>query len=226
MADKVSLLAALQNADSFFPGGATAFSWGLEALHADGHVRSPADVERFLTGQIERRWTSSDRVFLIAAHRAGGDLARVAEIDRRLAAMILPRELREGTIRTGGALLEVHRRLGTPGAEAYRRLIGAGEAHGCLAVVQGLLWSAIGLDADQAAAMSAHALCVGVVGAALRLGIIGHIEAQRIVSAVRPLAAAGVAAPETKVEQAHAFAPSADIAAMRHETQGIRLFAN
>ncbi|EGH21042.1 urease accessory protein UreF, partial [Pseudomonas amygdali pv. mori str. 301020] len=33
-----SLLLALQQADSFFPGGAVAWSWGLETLLADGYL--------------------------------------------------------------------------------------------------------------------------------------------------------------------------------------------
>ena len=50
MADDATLLTALQHADSFFPGGGTAFSWGLESLCNDRQVASAADVERFLAG--------------------------------------------------------------------------------------------------------------------------------------------------------------------------------
>lgn len=226
MRDDATLLIALQHADSFFPGGGTAFSWGLEPLHADGQIGDASGVERFLAIQIERRWASCDRPFLIAAHRAAGDLDRIAAIDRLFAAMVLPRELREGAARAGGALLETHRRLGTAGAAAYRALVREGKAPGALPVVQGLLWQAAGIDEAAAAALSAHALSVGVVGAAIRLGIIGHIDAQRIIMAVRPTIAVRLAEPAADIRDAHGFAPAADIAAMRHETQTIRLFAN
>jgi len=33
-----AVLVALQHGDSFFPGGAVSFSWGLEALRADERV--------------------------------------------------------------------------------------------------------------------------------------------------------------------------------------------
>jgi len=226
MRDEAALLVALQHADSFFPGGGTAFSWGLEPLHSDGQVRDAAAVERFLGTQIERRWASCDRPFLVAAHRAAGDLGRIAEIDRIYMAMVLPRELREGAVRAGGALLQIHRRLGTAGAADYRALVRDAGASGALPVAQGFLWRACGIAENDAAALSAHALSVGVVGAAIRLGIIGHVAAQSIIVATRPLIAAQLATPAAEIDRAHSFAPAADIAAMRHETQSARLFAN
>ena len=45
-----SFLALLQHGDSFFPGGATSFSWGLEGLCADGIVVDADDVSAFVTG--------------------------------------------------------------------------------------------------------------------------------------------------------------------------------
>ena len=67
MSDDATLLTALQHADSFFPGGGSAFSWGLESLCNDRQVASAADVERFLAGQLRHRWASCDRPFLAAA---------------------------------------------------------------------------------------------------------------------------------------------------------------
>src|SRR5215831_10973233 len=130
MSDDSTLLTALQHADSFFPSGGTAFSWGLEALCTDRQVTSADDVRRFLEGQLRHRWATCDRLFLVAAHRASQDLDAVAALDRMLEAMTLPRELREGAARAGGALLGIHERLGTPGAADYRRRVRAGEGPG------------------------------------------------------------------------------------------------
>src|SRR5262249_51467365 len=152
----------------FFPSGGTAFSWGLEALCADRQVTSAEDVRRFLEGQLRHRWATCDRLFLAAVHRASHDLDAVAALDRMLGALTLPRELREGATRAGGALLGIHERLGTAGAAEYRRRVRAGEAPGHLPVVQGLLLAGVGLDERVAPAVSAHALSVGVVSAALR----------------------------------------------------------
>jgi urease accessory protein len=140
--------------------------------------------------------------------------------------MTLPRELREGATRAGGALLGIHERLGTTGARDYRGWVRAGEAPGHLPVVQGLLLAGVGLDERVASTVSAHALSVGVVSAALRLSVIAHVDAQRILAAVRGLLADLLAAPVRDVAQATVYTPATDVAAMRHETQTVRLFAN
>jgi len=226
MSDDTTLLTALQYADSFFPSGGTAFSWGLEALCADRQVTSADEVRRFLEGQLRHRWATCDRVFLAAAHRASKDLDAVAALDRVLEAMTLPRELREGAVRAGGALLGVHERLGTAGAADYRTRVRAGQAPGHLPVVQGLLLAGVGLDERIASTVSAHALSVSVVGAALRLSIITHVDAQRILTAVRGLLAELLAEPVVDVTHATVYTPATDVAAMRHESQTARLFAN
>ena len=226
MSDAVTLLAALQYADSFFPSGGTAFSWGLEALCADRQVTSAEDVRCFLEGQLRHRWATCDRAFLVAAHRACADLDAVVALDRMLEAMTLPRELRDGATRAGGALLGVHERLGTAGAAAYRRRVRAGEAPGHLPVVQGLLLAGVGLDARVASAVSAHGLAVSIVSAALRLSVITHVDAQRILTAVRGLLAGLLDERPADVAEASVYAPATDVAAMRHESQTARLFAN
>jgi len=226
MNDDATLLAALQYADSFFPSGGTAFSWGLEALCADRQVTSADDVRRFLEDQLRHRWGTCDRLFLVAAHRACKDLDAVAALDRMLDAMTLPRELREGATRAGSALLGIHDRLGTAGAAAYRRRVRAGEAPGHLPVLQGLLQAGVGLDERVASVVSAHALSVSVVSAALRLSVITHVGGQRILAAVRGLLAELLAERVADVVDASVYTPATDAAAMRHESQTVRLFAN
>jgi urease accessory protein len=226
MSDDATLLTALQYADSFFPSGGAAFSWGLEALCADRQVTSADEVGGFLEGQLRHRWATCDRLFLVAAHRAGKDLDAVAALDHLLEAMTLPRELRDGATRAGGALLGIHERLGTAGAREYRGRVRAGEAPGHLPVVQGLLLAGVGLDERIAATVSAHALSVSVVSAALRLSVITHVDAQCILAAVRALLAELLAGAVPDVAQAAVYTPATDVAAMRHESQTARLFAN
>ena len=225
MTDDATLLTALQYADSFFPSGSTAFSWGLEALCADRQVTSADDVRRFLEGQLGQRWATCDRLFLAAAHRVSKDLDAVVALDRLLEAMTLPRELREGATRAGGALLGIHERLGTLGAAQYRERVRAGTAPGHLPVVQGLLLAGVGLDERMASTVSAHALSVGVVSAALRLSVITHVDAQRILTTTRGLLAELLAESAADVTDAFVYAPATDVAAMRHESQSARLFA-
>lgn len=225
MIDPTSLLAALQHGDSAFPSGAVAFSWGLETLCVEGRVAAAGDVGAFVAGQLTGRWANFDRAALAVAYRAAGDLDRVAEIDHLLEAQTLSREMREGSRRVGAALLAVHDGMGTPGACEYRRLVREGAVPGHAAAVQGLLWRGAGVEEDAVGAMSAHAFATGLLGAALRLGLIGHLDGQRILAGLRPLVAEILATPPPPVDEIGSFAPEAEIAVLRHETADARLFA-
>ena len=219
-------LAALQFGDSFFPSGAVSFSLGLEMLYADGIVVDAATLEEFLTDQVMDRWATSERAFLAAAHRACPDWPAVAEIDALQEAMTLPRELREGSRKGGAALLGVHARMETPGAAAYRARLRAGEVHGHLAVVQGVVLAGSGLALARAEAVSLHGLCATILGAALRLGLIGHLDGQIMLRGLRPRMAALLARPAPAVGEACSYTPLADVAAARHEEAAVRLFSN
>ena len=219
-------LALLQYGDSFFPSGAVSFSWGLETLCAEGLIASAPDILSFLDGQLRHRWATCDRPALAASYRLADDPDALAEIDRVLEAQTLAAELRDGSRRSGGALLAVHEKLDTPGAAAYRALVRSGKALGHVAVVQGLVGHGVGLTLGASEALSAHTLLVGLLGAALRLGVMGHVDAQRSLQQVRGVVAEILAGPAPGVEAMSAFTPEAEIAVMRHEMAETRLFAN
>ncbi len=219
------LFACLQNADSFFPAGGIAFSWGLETLIADGLVQDADQVEAFVLGQLAHRWNVADRPALVAAHGAL-DVERLREIDAQVEAMSLATELREGSRRAGTSMLAVHGRLGTDGAHAYQEAVRAGRAHGHLPVVQGWVWRGVGMSESAAQTVSGHTFCVALLGAALRLGSIGHLHAQRILLAARAEMVELLRTPAVDVNMMSSCVPAAEVAAMRHETQATRLFAN
>jgi urease accessory protein len=219
------LLKTVQQADSFFPTGGSAFSWGLETIIADRCVDLRQALAIVVITQLKQRWAVFDRGILAAAH-AAGDQSEVNALDHEVEAMLLPSELREGSRRAGATLLDVHQRLGTPAAAAYRGALRTGAALGHLNVVQGRLWSAQGLSAISAQAMSAHAFCIGMLSAAIRLGAAGHIQAQRALIEAQVCVATLLDEPAPALGQCHAFTPQLDIASMRHETQTARLFVN
>lgn len=225
MAEPRNLLAALQHGDSFFPSGAVSFSWGLETLVADGLVEGAVTLERFIAGQLEQRWNPCDRVALAAAH-AAADLDDVLAVDRAFDILAQPAELLDGSRRAGAALLGVHARIETPGAGTYRALVLEETAPGHLPVIQGLVWRGAGLDATEAGAVAAHGFMVSTLGAAVRLGVIGHVDGQRILARLRPLAEEKLSRPAAAPDRMATSTPAADIAVMRHETQATRLFAN
>jgi urease accessory protein len=226
MKDNATMLRILQDGDSFFPSGAVSFSWGLETLCNEGLITTEADVAAFLAAQITCRWESFDRVIVIEAAKAWDSLARISAADFLVEAQILPEELRSGSRRNGIGLLSAHAKLGTPRARAYLDLVRAGSGIGHCAVMQGFLWGNRGISADQAVLLSAHLLCVGILGAAVRIGTIGHIGAQRILSNLQPVIDRSAASALSDLDDVHSFMPQAEIASMRHEIASTRLFAN
>ncbi|MEO8040821.1 MAG: urease accessory UreF family protein [Betaproteobacteria bacterium] len=226
MSDVAAALAALQLGDSAFPSGSMAFSWGLETLRADGQVNNAIDVAALVAGQLEQRWAEFDRPAIVAAHAAAGDLDVVCAVDREVDAATLAREAREGGRRIGSAVLKVHEGMGTRGVAAYRDCIARGDAFGQMAVVQGFVAEASGLGAEAACALSAHQLMLSLTSAAIRLGLMGHVDAQRILADQRTRVAAIMASPCPIVGAIQAYAPAAEIAMMRHETGSGRMFAS
>jgi urease accessory protein len=65
-----------------------------------------------------------------------------------------------------------------------------------------------------------------VTGAAIRLGRLGHVQAQRLLAQARPRIAAVLAQAPPALDDIWNGAPALEIAAMRHETRSARLFAN
>lgn len=214
----------LQHGDTFFPSGANALSWGLETLHNDGMLRTPQDIDLFLNGQLKYRWALSDSPALARSYLNAQDLATVADCDGEFESLSLARELREGSSRLGATLLRIHSQLGTSQADAYREMVQAGKAFGHLAIVQGLLWRGVGMSLDAAQTMSAHTLCIGAIGAAIRLGIMGHVDAQKVLAACHHRIAILMQTPAK--DELSSFVPASEIAMMRHEVSQHRLFVN
>ncbi len=219
-------LAMLQHADSAFPSGTISFSWGLEALVNRGAVTNADNLAAFLSAQFNGRWANIDRVMLLHAHAAKGDLDRVANLDALLDAQSLAAEQRMGSRRMGSAFLGIHVKLATPMAATLRDLVAEGRIWGHAPIVQGVIWQALGFSDDQSQAMAAHGLCSAVLSSAIRLSVIGHIDAQKIhtqiLSEIGRILDSDVCHPE----DAHGFAPQIEIASMLHETDQMRLFVN
>jgi urease accessory protein len=225
MTESAVLLRVLQEGDSFFPSGTVSFSWGLETLCADGAICKGEDVKAFVLSQLRHRWASFDRPVIVAAALAGS-IEGVADIDWLVEAQTLADEFRTGSRRIGNGLLAVHVKLATAGAGAYSNFVNEGRAIGHLAPMQGYLWSRRGIGPRDAALLSAHTMCIGLLGAAVRLGVIGHIDAQKILTATHGDIAALLELPIPDVDEIHTFVPQTEIGSMRHEVAQMRMFAN
>ncbi len=226
MTEEEQVLTLLQHGDSFFPSGAVSFSWGLEMLNNDHVITSIKELDIFIENQLIERWGPFERVVLTHAYNHADDIEHVIFIDKLVECMTLASELREGSKRLGSALLTTYQQLNNPIADRYLKLSYEGKAPGHLPISQALVWNSLGLSRNSVLMLSAYNFCVSVLGAALRLGIVGHIDCQKSLTKFRQLITEILTWPIPDIEDIHAFTPFADIASMRHEYSDTRLFAN
>jgi urease accessory protein len=220
------MLRALQHSDSQFPSGGFAFSQGLESSSQLVAQLGEFDLANFLHSQIVHRWADGDRVALVRAHRCGFDFTALADLDAEVEASTFSDSLRLGSKRNGIALLTTHERIGTPQAQNYRAMIRSGAAHGHLMVVQGLLWRAIEIDETTATLISGYQAATSLTTAAIRLGLVGAIEAQKLLERTFLLIECIVALPVADDEPVRSFVPLTEIAIAMHGASGQRLFSN
>ena len=222
----LSILQAIWQADGAFPSGSFAFSWGVEGVIALRPELDQAALAELTATIIRQRWLTCDRVALVQAFRAAGDLDVIAEVDRNVEASTFGSIMRDGSRRNGGSFLASHARLGDAMALRLRGAVRSGVCLGHIAVMQGAVWQAMGLSELLAQLASAYGAASGVTAAAVRLGAIGALDGQKILRGCLPLIESLVTNPVPDDAQLSSFIPFLEIAAARHARADLRLFAN
>jgi urease accessory protein len=224
--NSASLLLLLQHADSAFPSGGFAFSQGLEASSLHAGKIGPLDFEHYVRNQLAHRWATADRVALSRAHRLAGDREATVRLDREVEASSAIDIFRAGSKRNGMAFLTAHRRLGSQPAADYTALVRDGTAPGYLPVVQGLVWSGLGMSEADATLVSGYQCAMSLATAAVRLGVLGAIEAQAALGRLLPVIEGLAGTPVKDGEPLSSFTPLSELAVLMRETSGQRLFSS
>jgi urease accessory protein len=209
--DPADLLRLTQWLSPSFPVSAYAYSHGLEAEIAAGRVTDAAAVEAWLRHILQAGAARSDAILLIAARGDGADLAGLSDLARALAGSA--ERLRETEDQGAAFALTLHQMGqgdGTP--RPYPVAFGAASA-------------ALRLADATVAALFLQAIIGNLVAAAVRFVPLGQAEGQRIVAALHPFAitVAGQAVAQG-LDGLGQAAFGADLAAMEHETQEVRIF--
>ena len=173
--DPLSDWLAWQVVDSAFPTGVFAHSWGLEAAWQQGEVPDVEALRRFLAASLQQ--TACGAVPLLNAAYRSPD--RWPELDDLADAFLTNTVANRASRIQGRALLSTARRVWPSDAmTSFAAAVARGCAH--VAPLSGVVFQVIGLPPDKAATAMLFGTARGVISAAVRLGIVGTYQAQRM----------------------------------------------
>ncbi|NWG37433.1 urease accessory UreF family protein [Nitrososphaera sp.] len=220
-------LSMLQLADSFFPAGTYTMSNGLEALSKRKKVKAD-ELQVLVRTHLERQVGPADCCTLGAAYESAkaGDIEGIIRADQALYAAKLVEEVRNASARSGANLVRCVAAFSNDALLAeYAKAVNEKRATGMHPVALGVACAALGIPKHEAGAMFLYSFCVGMAGAALRLGVIDHVAAQKMLHELGPAITAAVKENVDKpLDLMWQFAPAIDITQMEHEQLDSKMF--
>jgi urease accessory protein len=223
------LVRMLQFGDSMFPIGGFSFSCGLESAIQQGVVADAGNLHAFTRTALEQA-ARGDGIALIAAHRAAaaGDIDALIRIDGQVYARKLSGEMRTMSVRMGKKFTELGvQMIGGPLLGTWGECINASATPGCYPVALAVNFAVQGLTAPNAFVVHQYGLASTILGAALRLMKISHIETQTILYQLNGgVEAAYKRAAAALLSDMSGYAPLAEILAAIHAKAHVRLFMN
>ena len=227
MMDWLPLL--LQTSDALFPTGAYAHSLGFEEIVRLGLAHDEPSLREFLTEHVLPALASFELPYLRFANHAAlaDDLPMLIELDAEVGAAKLARETRDASAQLGVRRLKALRVI-LPDDEqltSCERAVGTGQMAGHHVIICGVQAAALGLPLEAALGVYTYQSLAAVSGASLKLIRIGQEGVQRALRAATLAAPAAVARSlSASRDEAGWFNPLLEIASMRHEHAGERLF--
>ena len=177
----VSNLRLWQLADSAFPTGSFAHSWGLEAAWQSGEVPDLRALRRFVLDALEQAGHGT-LPLLNAAHH---DPSRLPELDA-VADLFLTNPVANRASRAQGRAFSATcaRVWPSPVVSAVDAAVRQGFGHA--GPVVGATLNALAVSVADARRLYLYGTARGVLAAAVRLGIAGSYDAQRLQHEVTP----------------------------------------
>ncbi|MFF2030440.1 urease accessory protein UreF [Arthrobacter sp. NPDC058192] len=215
-------LALQQLTDSALPTGAFAHSLGFEAYIERGLVHDEESFGVWLAAFVGQQLTYSDAL----AIRFLYDGVPVGELDSLLTAQLLPRQVREASVKMGNRLLEIGAEIfPSPGLAEYRELVASGRGAGHQPLAFAVITRSLSVPLTEALAAYLFATVTSLTQNAVRAIPLGQNAGQRLLrKAADDVDAAAERASQLTPDDFGSVSPGLEISQMRHERQRARMF--
>jgi len=222
-------LGMMQLSDSFFPTGMFATSNGLEFLFTEKKIHGLEDIANIIKTNIVQQIGPSDCVALVNAFDSANknNFDEIIEIDAIVFATKAIKEIREASVRSGIQLIKCVSEFVSENEilNQYKDSITKNKVHGVFPVAFAICCNGLKIKKEKSMMIMMYGFTVSIVGAALRLGLIQHFEAQKIIHMIKPIISQTVKEHSNKsLSEMWQFAPQTDIIQMSHEKMNSKMF--
>ncbi|MBM3910095.1 MAG: urease accessory protein [Thaumarchaeota archaeon] len=221
-------LGIMQLSDSFFPSGIYATSNGLEILIHDRKIKNATELAELIKVFLRQQIGPADCVALCNVYDfiAKNDFEKIIQTDQLLYSMKLVKEIRETSTRAGIQLIKcIQSFKDEKFLKLYSDSITIGKCTGVYPVCFAIAAYGLGVKKENAATMLLYGFVVGMIGAALRMGIIEHFESQKIIDDLKSEIVNAVQKNIKKsISEMWQFAPELDIVQITHEKLAEKMF--
>ncbi|WP_292169887.1 urease accessory protein UreF [Mesorhizobium sp.] len=214
----IALLRLMAWLSPAFPVGGFSYSHGLERAVLDGFVADRQSLAAWLEALVEMGSGWNDAVLFAESWRRASEVGDLGEIAAVAEALAGSRERHAETMLQGAAFLKAASAWPSP-------MLGRLPADCPYCVAVGAVAGGNGIGLTDALSAFLQAFFSNLVQAAIRLGVVGQVDATSSLAGFEPLALATAArAATSSLDDLGGCAFVSDVMAMRHETQYSRLF--
>jgi len=222
-------LGELQLSDSFFPTGIFAASNGLEFLFTEKKIRNASDLAEIIRVNVTQQIGPSDCVALSNTFDEidKGNFDEVIRTDQVLFSTKSIKENRDASVRSGVQLVKCVCEFikNDEILSQYQESLIKNKVHGVFPIAFAICCNALQIKKEKSMIMFLYGFIVMMTGAALRLGLIQHLEGQKIIHELKPVISQTVKEYSNKsLFEMWQFAPQIDIVQMSHEKMDSKMF--
>lgn len=178
----------MQLSDSFFPSGMFSMSGGLESLVHHNKVTDWQQVLEFIKEQMEFQLIPCDCSVLAITMNAvqNNDLNQVVNVDNKYYSIKLTKEVRNSSVRSGkqifNCLIHMLEKDDNKNhfVKQFKNKIETKASPCTYPVALGITGECLGISTSSAIRILLYSFSSSVVSAAIRLGIIQHLDAQKV----------------------------------------------